>query len=74
MVAISRLKPGDIVYDVGRTKMGNTTITRIAVWPVHIVAVHEDGSVTARWNYNAERKYWGRSIRKWRRTMPKARK
>jgi hypothetical protein len=68
---IDKLQPGQIVYDVGRVKMGNTTISTVAVWNVRIVSVDVDaGTVVASWNSNPERKYYGREIRRWRAKRP----
>jgi hypothetical protein len=60
-----------IVYDVGSHKMGNTTMTTVAVWSVQIVSVDaEKRTVTARWNGNAERKYFEGDIKRWRENRP----
>lgn len=66
-----KLKPGMTVYDVGRTRMGNTTLTTISVWGVSIVRVDEQRrEVVARWNGNPERTYTERSYKQWRETRP----
>lgn len=71
MVAITALKPGDIVYDVVSQRMGNTRVRRKAVYDVRIVEVAEDHSyVMASWNGNPPRRFAGRQIAKWRRTEP----
>ncbi|MBM5458686.1 hypothetical protein H8F21_14045 [Pseudomonas sp. P66] len=71
MVAITALKPDDVVYDVVSQKMGNTTMRRQAVFKVRIVSVAEDGrSVMACWNGNTARKHFESQVRKWRRTPP----
>lgn len=71
MVSITALKPDDIVYQVVSLKMGNTTISRKAVYSVRILEVAEDGSyVMARVNTNAPRKYRQAHANKWRRTKP----
>lgn len=72
MVAITALKPDDIVYDVVMQKAGNTTMRRHAVFKVRIISVAEDGrSVSARWNGNTARKYFTSQVAKWRRSPPK---
>ena len=68
---IDKLKPGQIVYDVGRHKMGNTTLSTVAVWSVRIVSVAEDGrSVVASWNNNKPHTYYARDVAKWRLSEP----
>jgi hypothetical protein len=68
---MSSLKPGMTVYDVGRHKMGNTTISTVAIWPVHIVSVDiENFVVKASWNGNPANKFYSRSIAKWREKKP----
>lgn len=68
---VSSLKPDMVVYSVGRAKMGNTTMTRTAVWRVVIQSVDvEAGTCVASWNSNPPRKYTERDIKKWRLTRP----
>lgn len=56
---IEKLHPTMVVYDVGRHKMGNTTISTVCVWSVLIVSVDvEARTVVASWNSNP-----GESIR-----------
>lgn len=74
MVAFSKLKPGDVVYDCHRVKMGNTTMSRLGAWKVHVLEVHADSPsphVVASWNSNPPKKYYARSVKSWRRTVPK---
>lgn len=71
MVAITALKPEDIVYDVVSQKAGNTTMRRQAVFKVRIIEVAADGKyVIASWNGNASRKYFTSQVAKWRRSKP----
>ena len=51
-----KLKPGMVLFDVGRHKMGNTTISTVSVWQVRVLEVHEDRSITASWNSNQPKK------------------
>lgn len=69
---IEKLKPGMIVYDVGRTKMGNTNMTTVSVWPVRIISVDlEKRSCVAVWNMvNKAQTFYERSISKWREKEP----
>jgi hypothetical protein len=70
-VKIEKLQPGMTVYDVGRTKMGNTTLSTTLVWDVYIVSVDvEKKTVVARWNGNQERTYYFRTWSKWREKRP----
>lgn len=69
---IEKLSPGMTVYSVGRHKMGNTTISTVAVWPVEIIEVDvEQGTVIASWNCNAARKFYKPEWSKWRLKKPK---
>lgn len=73
MVAINALKPGDVVYDVSREKMGNTTLRRQVVRNVNIKSVSEDKrSVEASWNGNSVRTFREREVARWKRNKPAA--
>ena len=66
-----KLKPGMTVYDVGRSKMGNTTISTVSVWAVQIVGVDvERRTVEACWNGNYARVYHEGTYKKWREHQP----
>lgn len=66
-----KLQPGMTVYDVGRTKMGNTTLTTVSVWQVHVREVDaERRRVLASWNGNAARHFYEREFSKWREKEP----
>ena len=68
---IESLKPGMVVYDVGRRKMGHTTVSTVSVWRVRIVSVDlERQTVQASWNGNAVQSFREASIRKWRKSAP----
>lgn len=68
---LEKLQPGMTVYDVGRTKMGNTTLSTVSVWGVHVVSVDANKkTVVARWNGNAERTYYPGTWSKWREKRP----
>jgi len=72
MASFDRIKAGDILYDVHREKMGNTTMSRLGCWDVLVVSVdHEKRTAMCRWNYNAPRLYTERSIKRLRRSKPK---
>jgi hypothetical protein len=66
-----KLKPGTTVYSVGKTKMGNTTLSTVSVWPVSIVSVDaEQRTVEAKWNGNSARKFRETSYGKWKEKAP----
>jgi len=70
-VKFEKLKPEMIVYDVGRTRMGNTTMTTVSVRAVKIISVDaESRTVVASWNTNPPRTYSGNAISKWRAKLP----
>jgi hypothetical protein len=65
------LKPGMLVYDVGRSKMGNTTLSTVGVWRVRIESVDvEARRVTASWNSNPPKTFYPREVAKWREKEP----
>lgn len=64
MISIQNLQAGMTVYDVHRTRMGNTTMKTWGEWPVFIAEVG-DKWVIARWNGNPARKYFGTKF-KWK--------
>ena len=67
-----KLKPGMVVYDVGRQRLGNTTMYTVAVWSVKIISVDaEKRTVEASWNYNPAHTYSDRDYKKWRAVAPK---
>ena len=66
-----KIKPGMFVYDVGRQKLGNTTLSTVVVWGVNIVSVDaEKRTVDAEWNHNLIRTYNERVYKKWRAAKP----
>jgi len=66
-----KLQPGMTVYDVGRHKMGNTTLTTVAVWSVRVLEVDaEHRRVVASWNTNTPRTFHERDVKKWREKAP----
>lgn len=68
---IEKLAAGMTVFDVGRTKMGNTTLKTVSVWPVFIESVDlEKRTVKARWNGNAAKTFHEHNWKKWRETQP----
>ncbi len=71
MATISKLKSGQLLYSVTRVKMGNTTMSRLAVHPVKVIEIDPDGMfVLASWNSNPARKYFPGQVAKWKVNMP----
>ena len=69
-IKYERIKDGDVLYDVHRTKMGNTTMSRLGCWTVMVIRLHDDGA-TVSWNSNAATFYTRRRLEKLRRAPPK---
>ncbi|MEQ9223779.1 MAG: hypothetical protein RJQ08_11770 [Salinisphaeraceae bacterium] len=68
---LSSLSAGQTVYEVVRRKMGNTSLSTVAVVPVRIEAVDEfTGFVRARWNDGPARSFQERQWKKWRLKRP----
>lgn len=67
MATISKLKPGQTVWDVQRGKMGHTTVSTIRVYAVRIIEVG-DNFVIASWNSNQPQKYY--DVAKWKVNKP----
>lgn len=71
MASIKRLKPGQVVYEICRQKMGNTKATRGCLFEIRIVEADPEGDwVLASWNHNPVRKYSQRQANKWRVSKP----
>lgn len=70
MVAFSKIKPGDVLYEVRRQKMGNTTMSRDAIFAVRIVEVNDEHAI-ASWNGNTPTRYSIARIAQLRRSRPK---
>ena len=72
MANINKLELNQIVYDVQRQKMGNTTIRIGRLFTVKIIEIAPDKSyVIASWNNNSPRKYYSTQIKKWKTSEPK---
>jgi hypothetical protein len=74
MVAFSTIKPGDVLWDCHREKMGNTKMTRMGTWRVVVYEVNQETrSALVSWNGNP-RKLWGeRKLKALRRSKPGSR-
>ena len=73
MASISKIKPGQTLYDVKRTTGLAAFRRKWEVWPVAVDEVNiEGGYIVARWNiYNPPRKMYYDSIKKLRVSPPK---
>lgn len=66
-----KLQSGMTVYEVGRMRMGNTTLMTTEVWSIFILSIDkEKRCVVASWNTNPPRTYNERTISKWRIKRP----
>lgn len=66
MATISKLKPEQVVYERRKQKMGNTTMSRVALYSIRITEVDPEGQfVMASWNGNTPRKYREADVKKW---------
>lgn len=71
MAAISRLKAGQIVWDLQRKKAGNTSTKLDCLYQVKIIEVHLESSfVIASWNGNSPKRFNEKSVKKWRVVKP----
>lgn len=69
MVAFNTIKPGDILWDCHREKMGNTTMTRMGSWQVRIIEVYpEKRAALASWNGNKPELFPEYRLKRLRRT------
>jgi hypothetical protein len=73
-IKFSKIATGMTLYDVRRTKMGNTLISHWSLWPVKIISIDPEKQ-TARvvWNScNPEQTYGKRQLERLYVTPPKA--
>lgn len=70
MATISKLKPGQILYDKHKYKMGNTNISTWGLWHVKVLEVHED-YIVASWNGNRPEKMYSQRVSKLKVKEPK---
>jgi hypothetical protein len=71
VVAFSKIKAGETLYDCHRTRMGNTTASRMGTWAVKVLEVYpEKQAALVSWNSNSP-EIWGLSrMQKLRRSRP----
>jgi hypothetical protein len=66
-----KLQPGTIAYTVSRHKMGNTTVSTIAIHSVHVFEVDtERRTVKASWNSNPAKTFYESQTKKWKEKKP----
>lgn len=66
-----KLKPGMVVFSVGKMRMGNTAIKTVVVHPVAIKSIDmQSRRVVASWNGNGDREYMERDVSNWREKKP----
>ncbi len=68
---LEKLKPGMVVFDLWRHKMGSTTIPTLSIVKVCIISIDpEKRTATAHWNYNDARTYGETKIARWHEKEP----
>jgi len=71
MASISKLVPGQILYSLERQRMGNTMVSRTALYTVKVESIAEDKqSIMASWNSNPAREYLEFQVKKLRVKRP----
>lgn len=66
---LEKMQPGMVLWDRHRTKMGNTTMSRMGEWPVRIVSVDlERGGAMVSWNNNPARWSPRRHVEKYKKS------
>lgn len=70
-VKFEKVTAGDTYYDCHRRRMGNTTMSKMGVWPIRVISVdHAAGFAMCSWNSNAATKYTAFRFAKLRRHPP----
>lgn len=71
-IKFEAVKPGDLLWDVHKQKLGNTTVSRLSCWPVRVLQIDYDNRVAScSWNGNKPRVYSKAQIERLRRNKPK---
>lgn len=71
MASLDRINPGDVLYDVHREKMGNTTMSRTGCWEVRVISVdREKRTALCSWNSNRPTTYTEYRLKRLRRSRP----
>ncbi|SRR6266851_2574006 len=58
-----RIKPGMVLYERHKHRMGNTTLRTLGEWSVRIVSIDEHGAM-ASWNGNAPQRWFRNKLEK----------
>jgi hypothetical protein len=67
MASINKIKPGQILYDYHKYKMGNSTMRTEGCWPVEVLEVDlENRKACCSWNGNPPRWYYEEGIKRLR--------
>ena len=72
-VKFESVKPGDILWQKQRRKMGNTTISQDCIYSIKVVSVDKHEALV-HWNGNAPRPMGRRDIEKLYRNRPEPKK
>lgn len=71
MATISKLKVGQVLYTVTRSRAGNTMLSTVHVHEVKVEEIDPEGRfVVARWNYNRPEKYLAHDVSTWKVSKP----
>lgn len=79
-IEFDTLKVGEVLFDVHRQKMGNTTMSQLGWWTVKVVSLHPSDDPKTPWNWhamcswngNAPRLYTRSMLQRLRRKLPKS--
>ena len=72
-VSFDRVYAGDVLYDVKRQKIGNTTMSHWVWWEVRIISIdHAKRKAVVSWNGNAPKEYCASDVARLYRSVPKA--
>jgi len=71
VIKFEKIKAGDVLYQKSRVGMGNTTMTRDAVYQVYVKSVDpETRTAVVSWNSNPAKQWSARSLEKLYRKKP----
>lgn len=72
MATISKLTPGQVLYDKHKYKMGNTKIMTWGLWHVIVLEVDPNHEwIIASWNGNPPKKCYEHQVKRWKVKEPK---
>lgn len=71
MASIKKLKVGQVLYTVSKSRAGNTMLRTVNVHEVKVEEIDPEGHyVIARWNYNRPEKYRAGDVSTWKISKP----